>query len=117
MTEYLPILIIIIFSLFLSCIIVFASYFLALNRGDAEKLSVYESGFDPIGDSRQKFTIRFFLVAIVFIIFDLEVSFLFPWSVVLSHISLLGFYSMFIFILILALGLIYEFFKGGLEWE
>lgn len=78
MIEYLPILIIIIFSLLLSCVIVFASYLLALRRGDAEKVSVYESGFDPVGDSRQKFAVRFFLVAIVFIIFDLEVSFLFP---------------------------------------
>lgn len=78
MLEYLPILIIIIFSLVLSCVIVGASYVLALKRGDTEKVSVYESGFDPVGDSRQKFAVRFFLVAIVFIIFDLEVSFLFP---------------------------------------
>ena len=78
MIEYLPILIIIIFSFILSSILVFASYLLALRRGDAEKISVYESGFDPVGDSRQKFEVRFFLVAIVFIIFDLEISFLFP---------------------------------------
>jgi NADH:ubiquinone oxidoreductase subunit 3 (subunit A) len=88
-----------------------------MSRGDAEKISVYESGFDPIGDSRQKFTIRFFLVAIVFIIFDLEVSFLFPWSVVLSNISFVGYITMMWFIVILALGLVYEFLKGGLEWE
>jgi NADH:ubiquinone oxidoreductase subunit 3 (subunit A) len=96
---------------------VFASYFLALRRGDAEKVSVYESGFDPVGDSRQKFAVRFFLVAIVFIIFDLEVSFLFPWSVALSYISSTGYVSMMAFIVILALGLVYEFLKGGLEWE
>ncbi len=117
MIEYLPIVFMIMFSLLLSCVIIFASYILGINRGDAEKVSVYESGFDPIGDSRQKFTIRFFLVAIVFIIFDLEVSFLFPWSVVLSSMPIIGYITMMWFIVILALGLVYELKKGGLEWE
>lgn len=117
MTEYIPILITLLFSLALACVIVAASYFLALRRDYAEKVSVYESGFDPVGDSRQRFAVRFFLVAIVFIIFDLEVSFLFPWCVVLGQLQIPGFFSMLVFILILGVGLIYEYLKGGLEWE
>jgi NADH-quinone oxidoreductase subunit A len=93
------------------------SYILAIKRGYAEKVSIYESGFDPLGDSRQKFAVRFFLVAIVFIIFDLEVSFLFPWCITISQLSYLGFLVMFLFIIILGIGLIYEYMKGGLEWE
>ena len=117
MKEYIPILLIIIFSLVLSAIIVFASYILSLKKGDTEKISVYECGFDPFGDSRQKFEVRFFLVGIIFIIFDLEISFLFPWSVTISSISLLGYWTMMIFLLILTVGLVYEYLKGGLEWE
>lgn len=117
MKEYIPILIIIIFSLILSCIIVLASYIFSLKNGDIEKLSIYECGFDPLGDSRQKFEVRFFLVGIIFIIFDLEISFLFPWSLVLSYINIFGYWSMMVFLIILTVGLIYEYLKGGLEWE
>jgi len=117
MTEYIGIIEIIGFSIILSCIIVLASYILGIKNGDAEKVSVYECGFDPYGDSRQKFEVKFFLVGILFIIFDLEISFIFPWSVVLSEIDILGYWTIIVFIVILAVGLIYEWIRGGLEWE
>lgn len=117
MKEYIPILIIILFSLILSCVIVLASYIFTIKNGDVEKVSIYECGFDPLGDSRQKFEVRFFLVGIIFIIFDLEISFLFPWSVVLNNINIIGYWTMIIFLGILTIGLIYEYLKGGLEWE
>lgn len=117
MIEYSPVLIFLIVSLGLSSVIGGASYVLAIKNPDPEKISVYECGFDPFGDSRQKFEIRFFLVGILFIIFDLEISFLFPWSVVISDISILGYWSMVIFLGILTIGLVYEWCKGGLEWE
>lgn len=117
MIEYGTIVIFFIFSVALSGIIVGASYILGVKNPDPEKISVYECGFDPFGDSRQKFEVRFFLVGILFIIFDLEISFLFPWSVVLSDIHVLGYWSMYIFLGILTVGLIYEWMKGGLEWE
>lgn len=115
----------VIFSLILAGIIMGASYFLALQNPDPEKISVYECGFDPFGDSRQKFEVRFFLVGILFIIFDLEISFLVPWSIVLGKIglnmtwdsTLLGYWTMILFLFILTIGLIYEWFKGGLDWE
>lgn len=117
MFEYSPIFIFFSVSLAIACIIVLASYLLALNRPDPEKVSVYECGFDPFGDSRQKFEIRFFLVGILFIIFDLEISFLFPWSLVLSDIHVFGYWTMILFLGILTIGLVYEWLKGGLEWE
>ena len=117
MKEFIPILIIILFSFILSAIIVLASYVLSIKRGYTEKISVYECGFDPFGDSRQKFEVRFFLVGIIFIIFDLEISFLFPWSLVLSSINIAGYWTMIVFLVILTIGLIYEYLKGGLEWE
>lgn len=117
MKEYIPILIIIIFSFILSCIIVLASYILSIKRGYTEKISVYECGFDPFGDSRQKFEVRFFLVGIIFIIFDLEISFLFPWSLILSQLSIFAYWTMILFLAILTIGLVYEYLKGGLEWE
>ena len=84
---------------------------------DVEKLSSYECGFNPWGDARSKFEVRFYLVAILFIIFDLEITFLFPWVISLSDISILGFYSMLLFIFILTIGFIYEWSKGALDWE
>lgn len=117
MKEYIPILIIIIFSFVLSCLILFLSYLFSIKRGYTEKISVYECGFDPFGDSRQKFEVRFFLVGIIFIIFDLEISFLFPWSLILSKLTIFGYWTMIIFLIILTIGLIYEYLKGGLEWE
>lgn len=107
-----------IFAGFVLCsIIIGASYLLAVKKPDSEKISVYECGFDPYGDSRQKFEVRFFLVGILFIIFDLEISFLFPWSVILSNLPIFGYWSMCIFLGILTVGLVYEWMKGGLEWE
>ena len=88
-----------------------------LCRPDAEKLSAYECGFDAFDDARNKFDVRFYLVAILFIIFDLEVAFLFPWAVSLGDIGLFGFWSMVVFLGILTIGFIYEWKKGALEWE
>jgi NADH:ubiquinone oxidoreductase subunit 3 (subunit A) len=115
--EYAPILLLLIISAVLSIIIFFVSFFIAFQRPDNEKISAYECGFDPFDDARGKFDIRFYLVAILFIIFDLEVSFLFPWALILSKITLFGFFSMSIFLVILTVGFIYEWRKGALEWE
>ena len=115
--EYAPVLILLIVSTILSFIIFFLSYFVASQRPDTEKTSPYECGFDPFDDARGKFDIRFYLVAILFIIFDLEVSFLFPWALVLNKITLFGFLTMTIFLVILTVGFIYEWRKGALEWE
>lgn len=117
MLEYSPVLLFFIVSLGLACVIVAASYLLAVKNPDPEKVSVYECGFDPYGDSRQKFEIRFFLVGILFIIFDLEISFLFPWSLVISDIHIFGYWTMMVFLGVLTIGLVYEWLKGGLEWE
>jgi NADH-quinone oxidoreductase subunit A len=117
MSEFLPVLIFVGVASILSSVIVGASYLLAVKNPDSEKVSVYECGFDPFGDSRQKFEVRFFLVAILFIIFDLEISFLFPWSIVLSDIDVFGYWTMWTFLVILTVGLVYEWLKGGLEWE
>ena len=92
-------------------------FVLAPRNNDKEKLSTYECGFDPFGDARSKFDIRFYLVAILFIIFDLEIAFLFPWAITLGKIGVVGFVSMMVFLLILTIGFIYEWSKGALEWE
>ena len=115
--EYNSILVFFIIGTILALIIIGASYILAVNAPDPEKISVYECGFDPYGDSRQKFEVRFFLVGILFIIFDLEISFLFPWSVIISYLDIMGYWIMYLFLFILTIGLIYEWLKGGLEWE
>lgn len=115
--EFTGIVALIFAGFFLCSIIIGASYLFAVKKPDGEKISVYECGFDPYGDSRQKFEVRFFLVGILFIIFDLEISFLFPWSVVLSKISIFGYWTMILFLGILTIGLVYEWMKGGLEWE
>lgn len=94
----------------------FLSFFLIYHKPDDEKLSAYECGFSPFGDARGRFEVRFYLVAILFIIFDLEITFLFPWSVVLGHIGFWGFNSMFIFLLVLTVGFVYEWIKGALDW-
>lgn len=99
-------------------VLVFAiSYLLSSASADREKVSAYECGFNPFEDARNQFDVRFYLVAILFIIFDLEVSFLFPWAVTLGQLTLAGFWSMFIFLLVLTIGFIYEWKKGALEWE
>ena len=93
------------------------SYILASQKSDTEKVSAYECGFDPFDDARSTFDVRFYLVAILFIIFDLEVSFLFPWCITLGQIPLFGFWSMIVFLGILTIGFIYEWQKGALDWE
>ena len=115
--QYLPILIFIGIAVALASIIVLASLFIARQKPDSEKLSAYECGFEPFEDARIKFDVRFYLVAILFIIFDLEVAFLFPWAVSLGDIGFFGFWSMVVFLGILTIGFVYEWRKGALEWE
>ncbi len=115
--EYLPILLFIGIATGLAVVIVLASFIVARQRPDSEKLSPYECGFEPFSDARSKFDVRYYLVAILFIIFDLEVAFLFPWAVTLGKIGLFGFWSMMGFLFILTVGFIYEWKKGALEWE
>jgi len=105
------------FSIILSTIIFFLSFFLSAKLDDVEKLTAYECGFNPFSDSRTEFDIKFYIVAILFIIFDLEVSFLFPWALTLNKITFFGFWSMVLFLIILTVGFIYEWKKGALEWE
>jgi NADH-quinone oxidoreductase subunit A len=115
--EYLPILIFLGIAVAMSVMILTASFMVARQHPDREKLSAYECGFEPFEDSRQRFDVRFYLVAILFIIFDLEVAFLFPWAVSLGNIGLFGFWSMMFFLGILTIGFVYEWKKGALEWE
>jgi NADH-quinone oxidoreductase subunit A len=117
LAEYLPILIFLAIAIGLSLVIVAASWLVARQRPDVEKLSPYECGFEPFEDTRGRFDVRFYLVAILFIIFDLEVAFLFPWAVALGDIGLYGFWSMMVFLTVLTVGFAYEWMKGALEWE
>ena len=116
-TEYLPILIFLGIAMVVSGAAVGLSFVLAQQKPDSEKLSAYECGFEPFEDARRKFDVRFYLVAILFIIFDLEVAFLFPWAVALGDIGMFGFWSMVVFLGILTVGFVYEWKKGALEWE
>jgi NADH-quinone oxidoreductase subunit A len=115
--EYFPILLFITIAILLSVIILGASFLLAVQNPDTEKLSAYECGFDPYEDARHTFDVRFYLVAILFIIFDIEAMFLFPWAISLSHVTSLGFWSMLDFIVELGVGYIYAWKIGALEWE
>jgi len=115
--NYLPILVFVILGAIFAAAPIAISMLVAPNNPDDEKLSTYECGFEPFEDSRLKFDVRFYLVAILFIIFDLEIAFLFPWAVVLTEIGWFGFAAMFIFLAILVVGFIYEWKKGALEWE
>jgi|TARA_Y100001949_G_scaffold157957_1_gene147846 NADH-quinone oxidoreductase subunit A len=117
LSEYLSIIIFLFIALALSIGFVFINFILSPKNPDPEKLSTYECGFEAFSDSRIEFDIRFYLVAILFIIFDLEIAFLFPWAISLGNIGLLGFFSMMIFLSILTIGFIYEWKKGALEWE
>ena len=117
LSEYLPILLFLGIAIGLSGVIILASLIVARQKPDSEKVSTYECGFDAFGDSRTRFDVRFYLVAILFIIFDLEVAFLFPWAISLGHIGLFGFWSMVVFLAVLTVGFIYEWKKGALEWE
>ena len=115
--EYLAILIFLIVAILLSLIIVGFSYLLSIQNPEPEKLSTYECGFEPYEDSRHKFDVKFYLVAILFIIFDIETMFLLPWSVTLSQLNLLGFWSMIDFIIELGVGFVYVWYIGALEWD
>lgn len=115
--EYYFILIFLLIATILSALIFFLSYFLVFQKADQEKLSAYECGFNPFEDARMTFDIRFYLVAILFLIFDLEISFLFPWVISLRSLHFFGFWTMILFLVLLTVGFIYEWFKGALEWE
>jgi NADH-quinone oxidoreductase subunit A len=115
--EYLPILIFLGLATGLGLILILAAAVAAPSDPDPEKLSAYECGFNAFDDARMKFDVRFYLVSILFIIFDLEVAFLFPWAVSLGDIGVYGFWSMMIFLGILTIGFIYEWRKGALEWD
>jgi len=115
--EYLPILIFLGIAVVIAGAMVAAALLVARQRPDSEKVSPYECGFEAFDDARGQFDVRFYLVAILFIIFDLEVAFLFPWAVSLGEIGVFGFWTMFIFLLILTIGFVYEWRKGALEWE
>ena len=115
--DYLPIILFLIIALGLSISFVILNFILSPKKPDPEKLSAYECGFEPFNDSRIEFDVRFYLVAILFIIFDLEIAFLFPWAISLGKIGLFGFISMMIFLFILTVGFIYEWKKGALDWE
>ena len=117
LSEYFPILVFIAIGGVIALAMVGGSLLAAQQKPYAEKLSPYECGFEPFDDARRKFDVRFYLVAILFIIFDLEVAFLFPWAVSLSDIGIFGFLSMLGFLAVLTVGFIYEWCKGALEWE
>ena len=115
--QYFPILLFILFGLFLATVLLSIGKLVSPNKPDAEKLSPYECGFEAFEDARMKFDVRYYLVAILFILFDLEIAFLFPWATVVNDIGLPGFVSMMIFLAILVVGFVYEWIKGALEWE
>ena len=115
--TYFPILVFMGVAFGLSCVLIALGFLRGPRRPDREKLSPYECGFEPFSDARLKFDVRFYLVAILFIIFDLEIAFLFPWAVALNTIGGFGFWSMMIFLAVLTVGFIYEWKKGALEWE
>lgn len=117
MNEYFPLLVYLVISAVLSLLILSLSFVFSTQKADPEKISAYERRFDPCNKTRARFDIRFYLVAILFIIFDLEVTFLFPWAVSLHTVQLTGFWSMVVFLAILTIGFVYEWRKGALEWE
>jgi NADH-quinone oxidoreductase subunit A len=114
---YFPVLLFIIVGIAVGLVLLTVGSIVSPNRPDPEKLSPYECGFEAFEDARMKFDVRYYLIAILFILFDLEIAFLFPWAVVLPKIGLFGFWSMMIFLAILIVGFIYEWKKGALEWE
>ena len=115
--NYFPVLIFMAVGVAIGVLPILAGFLLAPHRPDDAKRSPYECGFEAFEDSRMKFDVRYYLVAILFIIFDLEIAFLFPWAVVLDEIGMIGFWAMFVFLGILVVGFIYEWKKGALEWE
>jgi NADH-quinone oxidoreductase subunit A len=117
LAEYFPILLFILVAIAIGVIPVTLGALLGPHKPDPEKLSPYECGFEAFEDARMKFDVRYYLVAILFILFDLEIAFLFPWAVVINEIGLFGFLSMMLFLGILVVGFVYEWMKGALEWE
>ena len=115
--DYFPIILFLIIALILSFGFIIINFLFSPKKPDPEKLSAYECGFEAFSDSRMEFDVRFYLVAILFIIFDLEIAFLFPWAISLGKIGIFGFTSMMIFLFILTIGFIYEWKKGALDWE
>jgi NADH-quinone oxidoreductase subunit A len=115
--QYFPVLLFVIVGLALGVVMLSIGRLVSPDKPDAEKLSPYECGFEAFEDARMKFDVRYYLVAILFILFDLEIAFLFPWAVVLPDIGIFGFWSMMLFLAILIVGFIYEWKKGALEWE
>ena len=115
--DYLPLVVFIGVSMVIGIALLVAPFIVAYQNPDPEKLSAYECGFNAFDDARMKFDVRFYLVAILFIIFDLEVAFLFPWAVAFGDIGLAGFWAMMIFLAVLTVGFIYEWRKGALEWD
>ncbi|TRD21497.1 NADH-quinone oxidoreductase subunit A [Palleronia caenipelagi] len=115
--EYLPILILLGIALALGLVLILAAAILAVHNPDAEKVSTYECGFNAFDDARMKFDVRFYLVSILFIIFDLEIAFLFPWATTFSGMTDAAFWSMMVFLTVLTVGFAYEWKKGALEWE
>ena len=117
LAEYLPILIFLAVAGALGALLLALGFLFGPRRPDPEKLSAYECGFEAFEDSRMKFDVRYYLVAILFILFDLEIAFLFPWAVSLKEIGPVGFWSMMVFLAILVVGFVYEWKKGALDWE
>ncbi|HEY7760104.1 MAG TPA: NADH-quinone oxidoreductase subunit A [Burkholderiales bacterium] len=115
--QYFPILLFILVGLAVGVVPVALGWLIGPNKPDSEKLSPYECGFEAFEDARMRFDVRYYLVAILFILFDLEIAFLFPWAVVLEEIGTFGFVSMMVFVAILVVGFIYEWKKGALDWE
>jgi NADH-quinone oxidoreductase subunit A len=115
--EYFPLVVFIGIALVIGLALLIAPFIVAYQQPDPEKLSAYECGFNAFDDARMKFDVRFYLVAILFIIFDLEVSFLFPWAVAFGKLGAFGFWSMMVFLAVLTIGFIYEWKKGALEWD
>ena len=115
--DYLSIIIFFFVALGVSVGFIFLNFLFSPKNPDPEKLSAYECGFEAFSDSRMKFDVRFYLVAILFIIFDLEIAFLFPWAITLGNIGALGYWSMMIFLFVLTIGFVYEWKKGALDWD
>jgi NADH-quinone oxidoreductase subunit A len=115
--EYLSILVYLIVAILLSFVIIIFSYLLVVQNPEVEKMSVYECGFEPYEDARHKFDVNFYLIAMLFIVFDIETMFLIPWSITVSKLNLLGFWSMIDFIIELGVGFIYVWYIGGLDWD
>lgn len=116
-TDYLPLVIFIALSAVIGLALLVAPFLLAYKQPDAEKLSAYECGFNAFDDARMKFDVRFYLVSLLFIIFDLEVAFLFPWAIAFKEVGVFGFWSMMAFLGVLTIGFVYEWKKGALEWD